>query len=52
MKKATAPIPFAGSQLDQTRHVCAFFNNSDEAYRALLPFIKWIAMWPQGDSTC
>jgi hypothetical protein len=40
MKKITAPIPFAGSQLDQTRHVCAFFNNTDEEYRVLLPFIK------------
>jgi hypothetical protein len=40
MKKNTAPIPFAGSQLDQTRHVCAFFNNDEEEYRVLLPFIK------------
>ena len=40
MKKKTAPIPFAGSQLDQTRHVCAFFNNADEEYQLLLPFIK------------
>lgn len=40
MKKTTAPIPFAGSQLAETRHVCAFFNNSDEEYRVLLPFIK------------
>jgi len=40
MKKNTGPIPFAGSQLDQTRHVCALFNNDDEEYRVLLPFIK------------
>jgi hypothetical protein len=40
MKKTTPPIPFAGSQLDQTRHVCAFFNSTDEEYRVLLPFIK------------
>ena len=40
MKKATAPIPFAGSQLDETRHVCAFFNSDEEEYRVLLPFIK------------
>src|ERR1700735_2140929 len=40
MKKITAPIPFAGSQIDQTRHVCAFFNSPDEEYRGLLPFIK------------
>ncbi len=40
MKRATAPIPFAGSLLDETRHVCAFFNSDEEEYRVLLPFIK------------
>jgi hypothetical protein len=40
MRKITAPIPFAGSQLDQTRHVCAFFNTAEEEYRVLLPFIR------------
>ena len=40
MKKVTAPIPFAGSQLDESRHVCAFFHSDDEEYRVLLPFIK------------
>ena len=40
MKKVTAPIPFAGSQLREIRHVCAFFNNDEEEYRVLLPFIK------------
>ncbi|HVM92333.1 MAG TPA: MEDS domain-containing protein [Terriglobales bacterium] len=40
MTKITAPIPFAGSRLDETRHVCAFFNTVDEEYRVLLPFIK------------
>ena len=38
--KKTPPIPFAGSQLDETRHVCAFFNSEEEEYRVLLPFIK------------
>ena len=38
--KATAPISFAGSHLAETRHVCAFFNNEEEEYRVLLPFIK------------
>ncbi len=38
--KATAPIPFAGSELGEVRHVCAFFNSADEEYRVLLPFIK------------
>jgi hypothetical protein len=26
MKTTTAPIRFASSQLDETRHLCAFFN--------------------------
>jgi hypothetical protein len=40
MRKLTAPISLAGSQLAEVRHVCAFFNNDDEEYRVLLPFIK------------
>jgi hypothetical protein len=40
MKSATAPISIAGSHLAETRHVCAFFNNDEEEYRILLPFIK------------
>lgn len=40
MKRTTAPIPFASSVLDETRHVCAFFNSDDEEYRVLLPFIR------------
>ena len=40
MKTNAPPIPFAGSQLGETRHVCAFFNGEDEEYRVLLPFIK------------
>jgi len=40
MKSGAMPIPFAGSQLGETRHVCAFFNNEDEEYRVLLPFMK------------
>jgi hypothetical protein len=38
--KKTAAIPFAGSQLNESRHVCAFFNSDEEAYRVLLPFIR------------
>jgi hypothetical protein len=34
------PIPFAGCQLSEERHVCAFFSSDDEEYRVLLPFIK------------
>jgi hypothetical protein len=40
MNRTTAPIPFAGSQLDANRHVCAFFNSDEEEYRVLLPFIR------------
>jgi hypothetical protein len=40
MKSTPAPISLAGSQLGETRHVCAFFNNDEEEYRVLLPFIK------------
>ena len=40
MKKTAAPIPFAGSELREFRHVCAFFHGDDEKYRVLLPFIK------------
>src|SRR6202021_3125869 len=40
MKNVSAPISLAGSQLGETRHVCAFFNNDEEEYRTLLPFIK------------
>jgi hypothetical protein len=40
MKSVSAPISLAGSQLSETRHVCAFFNNDEEEYGTLLPFIK------------
>jgi hypothetical protein len=40
MKSVSAPISLAGFQLGETRHVCAFFNNDEEEYRVLLPFIK------------
>src|ERR1700689_1840499 len=40
MKSVPAPISLAGSQLGETRHVCAFFNSDEEEYRVLLPFIK------------
>ena len=40
MKANTTPISIAGSHLTETRHVCAFFNNDEEEYRILLPFIK------------
>lgn len=40
MKTAAPTIRFAGSQLGESRHVCAFFHNAEEEYRVLLPFIK------------
>src|SRR5208282_5704686 len=40
MRSNSAPISLAGSQLNETRHVCAFFNNDEEEYRIRLPFIK------------
>ncbi len=40
MNPPSAPIRFAGSRLDRSRHVCAFFNSADEEYRVLLPFIQ------------
>lgn len=35
----TQPVRLAGSVLDRSRHVCAFFHSRDEEYRVLLPFI-------------
>jgi len=40
MRTPAASISLAGSTLGDTRHVCAFFNNDDEEYHVLLPFIK------------
>jgi MEDS: MEthanogen/methylotroph, DcmR Sensory domain len=33
-------VRLAGSLLDRSRHVCAFFHRKEEEYRVLLPFIK------------
>ena len=33
-------VHLAGSVLDRSRHVCAFFHSQDEEYEVLLPFIK------------
>jgi hypothetical protein len=40
MTVQTEPIRLAGSILERSRHVCAFFHSKDEEYRVLLPFIK------------
>jgi hypothetical protein len=39
MKPAT-PIRFSGSRLKDRAHICAFFNNPEDAYQVLLPFVK------------
>ncbi|NLS06905.1 hypothetical protein HGP14_26745 [Rhizobium sp. P32RR-XVIII] len=39
MKTRTSTIRFASSELSRSRHVCAFFNNQEDAYKVLLPFI-------------
>jgi len=33
-------VRLAGSILDRSRHVCAFFHRKEEEYRVLLPFVK------------
>ena len=33
-------VHLAGSVLDRSRHVCAFFHSKVEEYRVLMPFIK------------
>jgi hypothetical protein len=33
-------VRLAGSVLDRSRHVCAFFATKEEEYRVLMPFIK------------
>lgn len=40
MKVQPPPVSLAGSQLHKVRHVCAFFDNDEEEYRVLLPFIR------------
>jgi hypothetical protein len=34
------PIHLAGSTLQPSRHVCAFFTTPDEEYRVMLPFVR------------
>jgi MEDS: MEthanogen/methylotroph, DcmR Sensory domain len=40
MAETQKPVRLAGSVLDRSRHICAFFHCKDEEYRVLLPFIK------------
>jgi hypothetical protein len=40
MRSSEQPIRLADATLGEHRHLCAFFNGSEEAYQVLLPFIK------------
>jgi hypothetical protein len=40
MAEPTRQVRLAGATLGNSRHVCAFFNDKDEEYRVLLPFVK------------
>jgi len=40
MSKVVAPVRFAGTTLRDRAHICAFFNDPEEAYRVLLPFVQ------------
>lgn len=40
MPHGSDTVHLAGSVLDRSRHVCAFFHSRDEEYRVLLPFIR------------
>jgi hypothetical protein len=33
-------VRLAGSVLDRSRHVCAFFHSKEEEYWVLLPYIR------------
>jgi hypothetical protein len=39
-RQVDLPIRFAGGTLDRYRHVCAFFDSSDEELRILAPFVR------------
>jgi hypothetical protein len=38
--RAMKPVRLAGSALNRSCHVCAFFHSKEEEYRVLMPFIK------------
>jgi MEDS: MEthanogen/methylotroph, DcmR Sensory domain len=40
MSETMPPVRLAGSVLDRSCHVCAFFHSKEEEYRVLMPFIK------------
>ena len=40
MTETMQPVRLAGSDLNRSCHVCAFFHSKEEEYRVLMPFIK------------
>src|SRR2546423_474747 len=40
LEEDNPPMRFANATLGKHRHVCAFFNGTEEEYRVLLPFVK------------
>ena len=40
MTATMEPVRLAGSVLNRSCHVCAFFHSKEEEYRVLMPFIK------------
>lgn len=40
MPETVEPVHLAGSVLNRSCHVCAFFHSKEEEYRVLMPFIK------------
>lgn len=39
-RKTDLPIRLAGRTLNQTRHICAFFNSRKEQHETIMPFFK------------
>ncbi len=39
MHESDKAVRLAGSLLDRSRHVCAFFHTRDEEYRVLIPYV-------------
>ena len=40
MTTSVNSVQFAGGILGRQRHICAFFNSTDEEHRVLYPFFK------------
>lgn len=40
MAEINEPLRLAGSVLNRSCHICAFFHSKEEEYRVLMPFIK------------